>query len=474
MKSTVKTAISPEKSSVLLDRRVCVAPMLDWTDRHCRYFLRGFSSHALLYTEMITAAAILRGDRARLLAFDPDEHPVALQLGGSDPSELAAAARAGEEAGYDEINLNCGCPSDRVSSGSFGACLMLRPAQVAECVAAMRAQVRVPVTVKMRVGVVNSGARAGERVRVDGEGLRVGAGASAGSGSGSPLSPAEARAAVARFDEADFEALHAFLSAIQSAGCEVAIVHARKAVLGGLSPKDNREIPPLCYDVVRRLKQAFPDLPLIVNGGFRNTPTVLDALTWCDGVMLGREAYHRPFVLSDLEHALRERESVSSAGAHDPATPAGAPSHEPTPAGVRESATATAAGQPATSAGARERATYAEPPLSGQTTNTAAHLSPPPDGSKPPFRPPTREQLLDRMAHYAERELARGGRLSAITRHMLGLYGGEPGARDYRRMLSEGARAPGAGPDLLVRAGRLASQRATEVMRHAYDESARV
>ena len=343
--STVKLGISSEKQSTLLDRRVSVAPMMDWTDRHCRYFLRGFSRHALLYTEMITAAAILRGDRDRLLAFDPQERPLALQLGGADPRELAAAARAGEEAGYDEINLNCGCPSDRVASGDFGACLMQEPARVADCVAEMRARVRVPVTVKMRVGVVNASA-------------------------------AQARAAVARFDDADLEALREFVRSVADAGCEVAIVHARKAVLGGLSPKDNREIPPLRYDVVKGLKQCFPRLPIVVNGGLRESRTVLEALTWCDGVMLGREAYHRPFVLADLERAL-----------------------------------------------------YRDAP-----------------------EVPSREELLERMARYAERELARGGRLAAITRHMLGLYGGEPGAREYRRLLSEGARSPGVGPELLRQA----------------------
>jgi tRNA-dihydrouridine synthase A len=329
----------------VLERRISVAPMMDWTDRHCRYFLRGFSPHALLYTEMITAAAILRGDRARLLEFDPEEHPVALQLGGSEPGDLAAAAKAGEEAGYDEINLNCGCPSDRVASGAFGACLMLEPTRVADCVAAMRAAVRIPVTVKMRVGVITAEGR-------------------------------DARQAVAKFDESDFEALHEFVRLVRDAGCQVAIVHARKAVLGGLSPKDNREVPPLRYDVVKRLKAAFPDLPLIINGGFREPEAVRDALSWCEGVMLGREAYHRPFVLSELERELY-------------------PDAQPTP---------------------------------------------------------TREAMLDRMARYAERELARGGRLAAITRHMLGLYGGEPGAREYRRVLSEGARAPGAGPELFKRA----------------------
>ena len=323
--------------------------MMDWTDRHCRYFLRGFSPGALLYTEMITSAAIVRGDARRLLAFDPEEHPVALQLGGSEPQELAAAARMGEAAGYDEINLNCGCPSDRVASGAFGACLMREPRRVADCVAAMHAAVSIPVTVKMRIGVVN--------------GTRE-----------------QTRGALASFDELDFEALRGFVSQVREAGCEVAIVHARKAVLGGLSPKDNREVPPLRYDVVRRLKQCFGDLPVIVNGGLRTAASVHDALSWCDGVMLGREAYHRPFVLSELQQA--------AAGAEG-------------------------------------------------------------------FEPPSREALLERMARYAQRQLAQGERLSTITRHMLGLYAGEPGARDYRRLLSEGARAAGAGPELIRRAAAI-------------------
>jgi tRNA-dihydrouridine synthase A len=319
--------------------------MMDWTDRHCRYFLRGFSPDLLLYTEMITAAAILRGDRARLLAFDPAEHPIALQLGGSEPRDLAAAARAGEQAGYDEINLNCGCPSERVASGSFGACLMQEPERVAECVAAMAAAVRVPVTVKMRIGVIN--ATAGEAMR-----------------------------GVAQFGEGDFEALRGFVHSVRAAGCAVAIVHARQAVLGGLSPKDNREVPPLRYGVVRRLKAEFASLPVVVNGGLRSPAAVLEALSWCDGVMLGREAYHRPYVLAELQRVLN-----------------------PGTADV-----------------------------------------------------PTRAALIERMHRYAERELAAGERLGAITRHMLGLYNGEPGARDFRRTLSEGARAPGADAQLLRRA----------------------
>ena len=222
MESTAKIDVLVQKSAGIIDRRISVAPMMDWTDRHCRYYLRGFSPDTLLYSEMITAAAILRGDRARLLGFDPGEHPVALQLGGSEPADLAVAARAGEDAGYDEINLNCGCPSDRVASGAFGACLMLEPALVAGCVAAMRAAVRIPVTVKMRIGVVKASAR-------------------------------DVRKAVADYGEADYEALRHFVASVRDAGCEVAIVHARKAVLGCLSPKDNREVPSLRYDVVRRI-----------------------------------------------------------------------------------------------------------------------------------------------------------------------------------------------------------------------------
>ena len=359
MENTVKIGKSLENQSTLMDRRVSVAPMMDWTDRHCRYFLRGFSPNVLLYTEMITAAAIIHGDRARLLAFDPEEYPVALQLGGSEPRALAEAARAGEEAGYDEINLNCGCPSDRVASGAFGACLMKDPRRVAECVAEMRANVRVPVTVKMRIGVVDT-------------------------------HRGEPRTSLSKFDEQDFEALSEFVQMTRDAGSAAAIVHARKAVLGGLSPKDNREIPPLRFDVVRRLRGSFPDLTMVVNGGFKSVEDSLESLEWCDGVMLGREAYHRPFVLSELDEALRVSQQ-------------------------------------------------------GRFTGDRNDL---------------RQSSLERMARYAERRVAEGDRLSAITRHMLGLYAGEPGARDFRRFLSEGSRAPGAGPELLRDAARLMAQRA--------------
>src|SRR3982751_2534984 len=260
-----------------IERRISVAPMMDWTDRHCRFFLRGFAPDTLLYTEMITANAVLRGDREKLLRFDAGEHPVALQLGGSEPSDLAAAARIGAEMGYDEINLNCGCPSDRVHSGAFGACLMLRPRVVADCVAAMRAAVDIPVTVKLRIGVVDA--------------TELGEG---------PARRESARLAAARFGEPEREALHECVDGIVSAGCEALIVHARKAVLGAWSPRDNREIPPLRYDVVREVQSRVTPVPVVLNGGMRTVAQVASELDWADGVMLGREAYHRPMLLAEL------------------------------------------------------------------------------------------------------------------------------------------------------------------------------
>jgi len=328
--------------------------MMDWTDRHCRYFLRGFAPDTLLYTEMITTGAVLRGDRARLLAFDPEEHPVALQLGGSNPADLASAARIGADMGYDEINLNCGCPSDRVHSGAFGACLMKQPSLVAESVAAMRAAVSIPVTVKLRIGVV--------------DGAELG---------GQGLSRREsAREAAARFGVPERAALEEFVDGLVAAGCSALIVHARKAVLGAWSPRDNREIPPLRYDVVRDLKARVAPVPVILNGGLRTPEQVVSELAWAEGVMLGREAYHRPMLLAEL----------SAAGG-----------------GVA----------------------------------------------------PERMALLERMTRYARREMARGERLSWITRHMLGLYSGMPGAKEFRRQLSEGARDLGAPAELLLEAGRV-------------------
>ncbi|HVS75780.1 MAG TPA: tRNA dihydrouridine(20/20a) synthase DusA [Steroidobacteraceae bacterium] len=341
----------------MLDRRINVAPMMGRTDRHCRYFLRGFSARMLLYTEMIDAADLAHGDCARILEFDPEEHPVALQLGGCDPQELADAARRGEQAGYDEINLNCGCPSDRATGGVLGAYLMQRPQIVAACVAAMRAAVRVPVTVKMRIGVIEGRGRAAVE---------------------------ESR----RFGEAELAALYRFVAGVRDAGCEAIIVHARKAVLGGLSAQDNREIPPLRYDIVSQVKAAFPGLQVVINGGLREPGAILRTLEGLDGIMLGREAYHRPVVLARLDTLVFGAEQ---------------------PAGIL------------------------------QATEEI------PDAV-------VRARAVERMQHYAERQLARGERLSAIVRHMQGLYAGEPGASEFRRTLSEGARRPGAGAEVLAEA----------------------
>ncbi|MBS0571315.1 MAG: tRNA dihydrouridine(20/20a) synthase DusA [Proteobacteria bacterium] len=298
--------------------RFCVAPMMDWTYTHCRVFHRLLAPHARLYTEMVHAHAVVRGDRVRLLGFDPSEHPVALQLGGHEPAELAAAARTGVDYGYDEINLNVGCPSDRVQSGRFGACLMREPALVADCVAAMRAAVNVPVTVKCRIGVD---------------------------------------------DQDDYEDLHRFAQTVTGAGLEVLIVHARKAWLHGLSPKENREIPPLDHPRVYRLKQEFPRLTVVINGGIVDAESARTHLHQVDGVMLGRAAYHDPYVLARLEQALF-----------------GAPL-------------------------------------------------------------PERETILHAMRSYIDAQLARGEALHHIARHVLGLYLGEPGARAFRRHLSEHMRA---------------------------------
>jgi tRNA-dihydrouridine synthase A len=303
--------------------------MMDWTDRHCRYFHRLLSPHVRLYTEMVTATAVLRGDRARLLGFDPAEHPVALQLGGAEPRELAEAARIGAELGYDEVNLNVGCPSDRVQSGRFGACLMREPALVADCVAAMRAAVSIPVTVKCRLGV----------------------------------------------DEQDAYAdLERFVDTVRATGCGVFVVHARKAWLKGLSPKENREIPPLDYERVYRLKREFPGLTIVINGGIATVAQVREHLRHVDGVMLGRTAYHEPYRIAEIEHALF-------------ATPL-----------------------------------------------------------------PDRDDVLRRLRPYVEAHLARGDRLRHITRHILGLYQGLPGARSYRRVLSECAHRPDADHSIVEQA----------------------
>jgi len=326
--------------------------MMEWTDRHCRYFLRLFSPSVLLYTEMIHASAILRGARERLLRYSPEEQPLAIQLGGSDPAQLAAAARIAQDLGHSEVNLNCGCPSDKVQAGSFGACLMAAPGLVAECVAAMKQAVSVPVTVKLRVGIVSRG-----------EG------------------GAAASAAAERFDEADWNSLHSFAAGLVAAGADALIVHARKAVLGGWSPQENRSVPPLRFDVVERLRGALGTVPVVVNGGIREVDGALSALQRFDGIMIGREAYHRPWLLREIEQALHP--------------------------GVDRS--------------------WAE------------------------------ADVIAAMEEYAARERASGTRLHAITRHMLGLMAGRPGARELRSLLSAEVQRGAAADEVFKRAREIAT-----------------
>jgi tRNA-dihydrouridine synthase A len=239
-----------------MNRLISVAPMMDWTDRHDRFFLRLIAPHVLLYTEMVTAGALLHGDKNYLLQFDPSEHPLALQLGGNNPQQLASCAQFAEDWGYDEVNLNVGCPSDRVQSGQIGACLMLQPERVGDCVNAMHQVVKLPITVKCRIGVD---------------------------------------------DHDSYEELVHFIKMVAQAGCQVFIIHARKAWLKGLSPKENREIPPLQYDVVRQIKKDFPHLTIIMNGGIKTLVDIDQHLTAVDGVMIGREAYSNPYFLAQIE-----------------------------------------------------------------------------------------------------------------------------------------------------------------------------
>jgi tRNA-dihydrouridine synthase A len=247
-----------------LSRTLSVAPMMDWTDRHCRYFHRLLAPSALLYTEMVTTGAIIHGDADRFLAYNPEEHPLALQLGGSTPEDLAASARVAEQYGFDEVNLNVGCPSDRVQKGRFGACLMLEPELVKDCLSAMLDSVTIPVTIKMRLGVD---------------------------------------------DHYSYATLRDFVGKVAESGCAVFIVHARKAVLAGLSPKQNRDIPPLHHDWVYRLKQEMPDLEIVINGGIDSVESVQAHLKYVDGVMLGRAAYHIPWVLAQCQRKLFDQHS---------------------------------------------------------------------------------------------------------------------------------------------------------------------
>ena len=319
--------------------RLSVAPMMDWTDRHCRYFHRLLTKEALLYTEMVTAPALVRGGALHLLDYSPEEHPVALQLGGSDPEELAKAAKMGSDAGYDEINLNVGCPSDRVQSGTFGAVLMRTPELVGDCVSAMAESSSAEVTVKCRIGV----------------------------------------------DDQDPEAvLPGFLETVRKAGVSRVTIHARKAWLQGLSPKENREIPPLDYDLVVRMKAAYPDMHISINGGVQTLDQALELLEQgLDGVMIGRAAYHNPAdILTEVDRKVF---------------------------GVN--------------------------------------------------REMSREDVVRAMYPYIEKHLSAGGRLHQITRHMLGLFAGVPGARSWRRSLSENASLPGAGVETVEAALSLVSER---------------
>jgi len=305
--------------------------MLDWTDRYFRYLVRLITRRTLLYTEMVTTGALLHGDRARHLDFFPEERPVALQLGGSDPEALARCARLGWEWGYDEINLNLGCPSDRVQSGRFGACLMAEPILVAECIAAMRDAVPLPVTAKHRIGIDH---------------------------------------------QEGYDPLCRFVEALAEAGCRTFIVHARKAWLQGLSPKENREIPPLRYELVHRLKQDFPHLEIVINGGILTLEQALDHLERVDGVMMGRAVYHDPWLLSEADRRIY-----------------GDPTHPGTP-----------------------------------------------------------HQVVRRYLELVERECRRGVPLKRMARHLLGLFHGRPGAKRWRRHLSEHAHERGAGPEVIRRA----------------------
>ncbi len=264
----LEPASKPETTLPSLSRRFSVAPMMDWTDHHCRYFLRQLSQHALLYTEMVTTGALLHGDTRRFLQYDETEHPLALQLGGSNPADLAACARLAEQAGYDEVNLNVGCPSDRVQNNMIGACLMAHPTLVADCVKAMRDAVSIPVTVKHRIGI-------------DGRD--------------------------------SYEQLCDFIGQVRDAGCRSFTVHARIAILSGLSPKENREVPPLRYDIAAQLKRDFPDLELVLNGGIKTLQACQEHLETFDGVMLGREAYHNPYLLAEVDGQLfgSERPPIS-------------------------------------------------------------------------------------------------------------------------------------------------------------------
>ena len=310
--------------------RIAIAPMMDWTDRHCRYFMRLLSPSAFLYTEMVTAAAIVHGDADRFLRYSKEEHPIALQLGGSQPDWMAEATSKAASYNYDEINVNVGCPSDRVQSGQFGACLMASPDAVAECIVAMQKETDIPVTVKSRIGID---------------------------------------------DQDSYDFLRAFIEPVAAAGCRRFIVHARVAILEGLSPKENRMIPPLDYERVYRLKRDYPELEIVINGGLASLPQVDAVLGRVDGAMIGRQAYHQPYFLAELEH----------------------------------------------------------------------HLN-------PGWAMPSRQDVVEKIVPYVDQQVGGGASLNSVTRHMLGLFAGEPGARAWRRYISEHAHRDGAGSEVLINA----------------------
>ncbi|KQQ47095.1 tRNA-dihydrouridine synthase A [Duganella sp. Leaf126] len=331
---TIDTSQTTDAASAPVPgRRLSVAPMMDWTDRHCRVFHRHITEHTWLYTEMVTTGALVYGDVERHLRFNEEEHPVALQLGGSDPADLATSARLGQQWGYDEINLNCGCPSERVQKGAFGACLMAEPQLVADCVKAMRDAVDIDVTVKHRIGID-------------------------------------------KHESYDF--VRDFVGTVAEAGCTTFIVHARTAILKGLSPKENREIPPLKYDVAYRLKRDFPDFEIIINGGIKTEAEIDEHLRHVDGVMLGREAYHNPFLMASFDQRYY-----------------------------------------------------------GATTE-----------------PKSRAEVIEAMIPYIAAQLAQYGvhglKMNSITRHMLGLMQGLPGAKSFRQTLSD-AKQLAAGDATLLR-----------------------
>ncbi len=315
-------------TSSLPNRRFTAAPMMEWSDTHCRSFWRLLTKKAVLYSEMVTTGALIHGDRKRFLDFNACEHPLALQLGGSEPNALAECAKIAEDWGYDEVNLNCGCPSDRVQNNMIGACLMAEPNLVAECISAMQNAVKIPVTIKHRIGID---------------------------------------------DMDDYQGMANFVETVAKTGCKTFIVHARKAWLKGLSPKENREIPPLKYENVIQLKREHPELEIIINGGITTLEQSLHLLNDVDGVMLGREIYHNPYLLAEVDQRIY---GVSS------------------------------------------------PVIS-------------------------REEVIEQFMDYAEQQLRLGTRLNYITRHILGLYYGLPGARRFRRVISEQAHKPNARIDVI-------------------------